>query len=281
MRKLTFALMLALLFGFAAAQTVTPTDGTGDDDANAGTTQAEVQQTVTLKLPKATALHITANDLVFDIADINSTDGTGSEMVCVFGSDYSPASTPIGTRGVQQKPLGTHYLPDGDWTNSSTPTIKIMDHGGVVQHYPPYEIKSGELVTGSKKYFVCYKTFILQKFSNAGNWDLTVARDGGTYDMWIQDNSICSFNDPGAGGTNGNGQTGLFILDTTNPVNLLPNNYTNNTTGSYSELCSDAMDKSWLDDLVVVAVKVNGETAGEHDATLTYTLTSNFPQPGN
>lgn len=274
MRKLTFALMLALLFGFAAAQNLDPTEGTGIDQVGKGTTQAEVKQTVTLRLPQATALHLDAANLVFDIGDI---ENTTDEMVCVTGNaGADPAGHTLGTRGTQVLPLGTEYHIVGSWTADEPPTIDIVGETYVINTYPPYILNSdtGELEPNSKKYFVCYKSFILQKFSNAGNWELSVLRGGDAeYDMYIQDNSICTFN--------ANEGTGLFILPPGESVSLLFDTQTADTTGALAASCAPDQHKSWLDDLVVIAVKVNGETAGDHKAILTYTLTSTFPGNGN
>ena len=60
-------------------------------------------------------------------------------------------------------------------------------------------------------------------------------------------------------------------------INLLPSRFTGDTTGDLAANCSQA-GKSWLDDLVVVAVKVNGDTHGTNTAVLTYTISAELPQ---
>src|SRR5690625_585172 len=128
----------------------------------------------------------------------------------------------------------------------------------------------GELIGGSKNYFVCYQTFILQKFSNYADWNLTVSRSGdATYDMYVQDNTFCSFNIPAA--------TGFFRLPKGGEINLLPSRFTGDTTGDLANNCAQA-GKSWLDDLVVVAVKVNGRPHTTHCAALTYTISAELPR---
>jgi hypothetical protein len=143
---------------------------------------------------------------------------------------------------------------------------QIVNHNGLVTSYPPIQFDAaGELVPGSKNHFVCYRTFILQKFSNGAQWDLSVERidtAGTLQHIYIQDNPCDTF---GAG-------TGFYeLLDT--PLRLVPPGLGTGPTGLRSadnpEVCGF---KSWLDDLLVVAVKVNADYDGDNAAVLRYTL---------
>lgn len=271
--RLAGVLALVTAFALAQAQIVSPTEDTGDDAVSVGTDEASVNQTVTLDVPQATALHLDVTDLVFDMEDLEdqvststNADGDGN-MVCVYGSSPfdTTASSPISGQE-STLPLGTYYDVE-KW-----PNISIVNDGGEVSSYPPYELDDdGELVPGSKNHFVCYRSFILQKFSNGTQWDLSVertdAKDGNPnlQHIYIQDNPCDTFGEV----------TGLYELND-GPIRLVPEDLGDGPTGVRSaadfERCGY---KSWLDDLVVVAVKVNADYAGENVANLKYTLTTN------
>lgn len=274
LRKLMMMVgMLAFVGAVAMGQSyiVEPTVGDGPDLYDKGVETATVDQTVVLRVPQATALHLDVTELVFDIASL---DGTGwpestpdfaPYMVCVYGSAETDTLVGGGFFGQQQVlPLGTYYAvgPDG-W-----PDIQVVDHNGLVTAYPPIQFDgNGELIPGSKNHFVCYRTFILQKFSNGSQWDLSVERidEAGTLQhIYIQDNPCDTF---------GQG-TGFYEL-LEQPIRLVPLALGTGPTGFRSatnpEVCGF---KSWLDDLVVVAVKVNADYAGDNAATLQYTLTT-------
>lgn len=265
--------LLATAFCFALAQpSVEITEGPGEDQFAAGETSASVEQSVNLILPATVALHLDVSELAFDMADIGDED---APFVCVYGAGYLGEDTNGGVFNGQTQwlPLGTSYAVANTWTATQDPIINIRNHGGVADTYPPIVIgDDGELVEGSKNYFVCYQTFILQKFSNYSGWNLSVARSGdGEFDMYIQDNSLCSFNTPG-----NDGATGFFRILDGESINLLPDHFTDDTTGNLADLCGHA-GTSWLDDVVVVAVKVNGDTYGTNTATLTYTISGEVP----
>src|SRR5699024_199143 len=184
------------------------------------------------------------------------------------------ADSGIGYHGQRQwLPLGTSYAVNKDWTAESDPTIEILDATGIATSYPPIEIGSdGELLEDSKNHFVCYQTFILQKFSNISDWTLTATRSGeADFDMYIQDNTYCSFNSGAA--------TGFYRIGVGDTLNLLPDDagLTNGTTGALADDCGQK-GKSWLDDLVVIAVKVNGDTYGDNWADITYTISAEVPE---
>ena len=274
LRKTLFVLgILALAGSFAMAQyVVQPTVEDGPDAYDKGVDAASVDQTVILRVPQATALHLDVTELVFDITSLDgegwpeSTTDFAPYMVCVYGTSEFDVEMGGGFFGQQQVlPLGTYYAvgPNG-W-----PEIEVVNHNGLVTAYPPIQFDGeGELVPGSKNHFVCYRTFILQKFSNGSQWDLSVERtddaaaEGALQHIYIQDNPCDTF---------GQG-TGFYELGD-EPLQLVPEALGTGPTGFRSatnpEVCGF---KSWLDDLVVVAVKVNADYAGDNAAVLQYTL---------
>lgn len=279
MRTLQMITAVLILGGFAGAQTITPTsDNLNNDQVNSGTTSAKVTQTVNLKLPEATALHLDTPNLVFDISQIGSQDGN---WYCAYGLDNNDADTlaqditsPLGADfwgQTQVLPLGTSYSPKADEFGKIT-----INAGKQVTAYPPVTklaAGGGEVDNADKAYFVCYRTFILQKFSNLGNFKLSVARDipagnRGKQMMYIQDNPCSTWGQP----------TGLYNLPVGSTRELIPLPLTTGTTGSRAATpatynkCRSLT--SWLDDLVVVAVVIDGDLSGDNIATLTYTLDS-------
>ncbi|GAA5512810.1 hypothetical protein Dcar01_01534 [Deinococcus carri] len=287
MRKfwMTAALMTLAV---ASAQTITtsPKSGeTGGPDAVAtGTTTASVTQTVNLKLPQATALHLDATQLTFDISQLANQDGT---WYCAYGKgNGTDVDSQLGTdfwNQTQTLPLGTKYIPDANTFGKVS-----IDGGAKVTSYPPVTQASAgaEVDNASKAYFVCYRSFIIQKFSNVGNFKLSVSRntptganaDMGRQMMYIQDNPCDTW---------GEG-TGLYRLPVGATRELIPMRLTQGTTGARAAGNVTFTDKtvtsnatkfcrqntSWLDDLVVIAVVVDGDKAGDNNAILTYTLES-------
>lgn len=274
MRKFVVSTAALMLCAIAGAQTIVPTTGSGADQVGRGTNTASVTQKVTLNLPVASGLHLDVTDLQFDISQIGHQDNT---WYCVGGTATSDQKTVLGANfwnQTQVLPMGTSYTPQ-TW-----PNIKI-NGGAQVTQYPPAVLGTdNELVAGSKNHFICYRTFILQKFSNTGYFRLSVARDGavststtgtagerqGQYQMYIQDNPCDDFGQA----------TGLYELPLGGIRELIPRNMTAGTTGARA-VASPANCggyKSWLDDLVVIAVKVDGDLAGKNVANLTYTLES-------
>jgi hypothetical protein len=253
---------------------------------------AMVQQTVHLKLPQATALHLAVTDLTFDMDTLGkANDPYAGKRVCVYGKldtkpGVKPGDPPIVTENVSDKPgalgamkpLGTQYRFSGAWPNIE---VDPDTHGGFVESYPPIRFTTGDkkLIPGSKNHFVCYSSFILQKFSNGSQWKLTVERlddlgPGHINDLYIQDNPCHQ-----AGGLEL-----MKIGKAGTTVNLLSQStVTGGTTGSHVRNLIENGDttcgtKSWLDDLVILAVKVDGEGSGDNIAKLKYTLTTTkFP----
>ena len=284
-------LMGATAFAQADPTVISPTTGSGKDAFAKNTTDnsASVQQTITLKLPKATALHLDVTSLIFDLTDLDGAQWAaraasaspvdfGGKMVCVYGFSDTDGITPLDDNFYNQKqylPLGTSYSAAG-W-----PNVKVNGNG-VVNTYPPIRIgANGELVEGSKNYFVCYRTFKLQKFSNGTSWDLTVSRvdnpatnPRSIKNIYMQDNPCDTFGAP----------TGLYKLGASEaqgqPLHLVPRNLNFGPTGSRTPTNrANCGYKSWLDDLIIVALPVDGELNGENTAQLQYTLTTTAWEP--
>ncbi len=275
------------------------TNGESYDTATgANGNKATVQQKVNLILPQATGLHLTANELNFDISQIGQ---QGNDWACVYGNNYQGNDVSSGFDGgwsgqKQTLPLGVAY------TTANLPFGKINVPGKKVTSYPPIEFTgskdAGNLVAGSKNHFVCFRIFKLQKFSNLGNFDLTVTRSGGmttadakpggnpgstegTFQVYMQDNPCYVWN---RAGNDGGNATGLYEVKQGGTIHLIPKAMGVGTTGALAasspENCfakdkdGNYQGKSWLDDLVVVAVKVDGDKFGKNSTTLTYTLNS-------
>ena len=265
---------LALALAVAQPFIVSPTTGEGQADAyDKGFDEAVVTQTVILRVPAVTALHLDVTELMFDMTPLDGAlwpdpdfDFEG-KMVCVYGPQATDKLVDGGFFGQQQVlPLGTFYGVGPGW-----PDIEILNFVSneplrAVTSYPPIQFDAGgELVPGSKDHFVCYRTFILQKFSNGSQWQLTVERTaGGTLEhIYIQDNPCDTF---GLG-------TGFYELLEGQTLKLVPTALGTGPTGARSAVNPERCGfKSWLDDLVVVAVKVNADQAGDNAAVLRYTL---------
>jgi len=277
-RKFITVGFLALVFGLAvaSAQEIQPT-ADANQAVNIGASSATVNQQVNVTVPPVTALHNTAGALTFDIGDLGS---QGTDWYCVQGptsggqigtlnpatGDYELGLGSDFYGQTQVLPMGTYY------SATSWPNVTI--HGTQVTQYPPANVTDGVLVAGSKNYFVCYRTFILQTFSNYSNYDLQVTRsDAGANQaypepVYIQGNTYCSYTaDAG---------TGLFALrpGSADPAHLIPASLGTGPTGAKAEECGQPGYKSWLDDLIVVAVKIDGEHYGTSSTQLTYTLVS-------
>lgn len=288
-----FLLIIGLVFisiGMTEVEvSLSPTkDNNGGDLFAKNTTKqsASVTQTIELILPKATALHLGTPKLTFDLRALDGTDwanrvkGTGktpapklTNMVCVYGTqDTDQTTTSSGPNFWNQ----TSYNPNGtSYTIDKWPNIKVKGKMEATT-YPALRVdKKGELIKGSKNYFVCYKSFILQKFSNFKYWDLTATHEkggtkGGIKELYIQDNPC----------DNPKGLiTGMYKLNQGDSMHLVPKNLNAGTTGDRAANSSDVCGhKSWLDDLVVVAIKINGEQHGKTASKVTYTLTSSDTQ---
>ncbi|MEJ2357667.1 MAG: hypothetical protein P8Y13_06240 [Deinococcales bacterium] len=286
-RKFVFFGLLAVVFGLAvaSAQEISPTAngpeqlvstvGTLNTD---GTQSAAVTQTVNVNVPPATALHSTADNLTFDISKIGTDQGT--DWWCVQGpASGAPGTLDPATGDYLYGPLSANYygqtqvLPMGTYYDPTT-WPKVTIHGDHITQYPPGQLDSNSvLVSGSKEYFVCYRTFILQSFSNFSHYDLQVQRADNSNQpypepIYIQGNTFCSYA--------ADQPTGLFALpaDGSGTAHLIPAPIGTGPTGAAAEACGQTDYQSWLKNLVVVAVKIDGEHYGTSTTTLTYTLVS-------
>lgn len=286
LRRMTFAIAMLALLGLAAAQiTIAPTGGTENDQIAKGATTASVDQTVVLRLPQATALHLAADTITFDLAYLDGPewderafrDATlpAGGYACVYVTGNDVVSGSLGPDFWSQ----TQVVPGGiAYAAAAWPTIELVYFGNGqsgdvaasdrVITYPPIRFDaSGALVPGSKEYFVCYQTFVIQLFSNFRNFDLQVARDDATgqsiQHLYVQGNPCAEFGDP----------TGLFALPDGAMRHLLPKSLTVGPTGSRVDTACD-VNSSWTDVLGVLAVKVNSDLYGDSVANLTYTLVS-------
>jgi len=273
------ALFAVAAFVFAQSNPMVGPSSEGADAVDKGPDSASVNQTVKLILPQATALHLDSTTLTFDLEAL---DGQGwphaddpladdSQIACVYakGADETLQLGDNFWNQTQVKPGGTKYIP------ASWPNI-IVKGNGAVDSYPPIELDgSGELIGGSKDYFVCYKSFILQLFSNWNYWDLTANRNDIDDDypsiehLYIQGNTCYSFAN--------NQATGLYDLPDGSTRHLIPKSLNFGPTGDQvllDNVPDDCQGKSWLDTLIVLAVKVNSDHWGENRADLTYTLQS-------
>ncbi|MFC6667471.1 hypothetical protein ACFP9V_20405 [Deinococcus radiopugnans] len=271
---------LMMTVAVAGAQTISYTTESGPDDVDIGKKTATVHQTVNLKLPEATALHLDATKLTFDISKLSADEQRESKMYCAygFGPDVASSTNPNFWNQQQVLPLGTKYETTDTWGE-----INVIA-GEQITSYPPIKKDANkEVDNATKAYFVCYRSFIIQKFSNVGNFKLSVTRNNpavgeqGRQMMYIQDNPCSTFGGP----------TGLYKLEPGATRELIPMDKTTGTTGARaagttgqtqpelgggSNKCRPLT--SWLDDLVVIAVVVDGDRAGNNNAVLTYTLES-------
>lgn len=283
LRRILILLAALMVAGVVAmGQELAPTTGDGPDAVAKGENSASVNQEVQLILPRANALHLDVTTLKFDLTAMdganwpNSTFDFGGQMLCYYGKSNTDIVTPLNATYFNQ----TQYLPLGvGYANapSGWPNIVLTDTAGAVTAYPPIKLDAttGELVPGSKNYFVCFRTFKLQKFTNGEQWDLSVTRSGTTVGkeidrLYIQDNPCDTFGAP----------TGLYKINVGDTLRLVPESLAVGPTGKQvadaKGLCGY---KSWLDDLVVMAVVVDGDYAGTNHAQLQYTLSTSTWDP--
>jgi hypothetical protein len=285
LRKMTFALIGLTLLGVAAAQIViSPTVTTDPDVIAKGAQSASVQQVVELELPQATALHLATGTIEFDLTALDGDDWAaraasgaqptdfGYACVYVSGADVVNGLGSAFWGQTQVIPGGIAYAADtwdqihlvyfGNGLSGNVPD------GERVVTYPPIRIGAdGKLVEGSKEYFVCYQTFVIQLFSNWDYFRLQVSRtdttDQGIEHLYVQGNTCNEF---GSG-------TGLYDLPNGQTRDLLPRALTAGPTGSRNAAGCNP-NSSWMDLLGVLAVKVNADHFGTSTANLTYTLLS-------
>ena len=286
LRRFMFVLAFLAVLGLAAAQIIVdPTEGEGADRIGKGAAEATVEQLVELILPRATALHLAASTITFDLTAL---DGTGWEArardldavspvnyACVYVAGDDARMTLDDNFWDQTQVIpGLVAYEAMTWDQikliyTTTGGTKVRDASAddLVVTYPPIRLDGG-LVPGSKDFFVCYQSFIIQLFSNFDYFDLQVSRsdvptgDQGIEHLYVQANTCYDFGTP----------TGLYDLPNNHMRNLLPKGMTAGPTGTHSGDCNP--NSSWMDVLGVLAVKVNADLYGTSTADLTYTLLS-------
>lgn len=284
MRKLLVMISIlgAAAFGAAFAQStgvsvaLAPTTGGGGMYNTGSAAGVGVNQNVSLTLPTAYGLAIdNAENLNFDLSSLGTSN---SQLACVTAIPNSKGQVGDVSQTVGVWPLGTHYTIGG-----SFPDINVQG-GSAVTSYPPVAYTGGSAANGvslaSKQEFVCYKSFILEKFANVPGWTVTVSRSDATGNnldqMYIQDN-VC-------GAAFGNATGLLPLVNGASAIDLFQGGadaaYQNLTTGGAAESaqCNYGGPTSWLNDLVVLAIKIDGQQAGTQSTTLTYTIQATNPQ---
>jgi hypothetical protein len=230
--RLRIALTVGVAVGWTGSALVQSTDTGG------ATVVVSPQLTVTV--PSVAELRLDATEIAFDL-------GGGLQsatFACVYGSEG--AGQPSGMDPLDPLfPLGTGFR------YADYPAITV-EGSGAVSGYPPLRLDAaGEALPGSDLDFVCYRSFLLRRFSNLPGWQLSVERPttdaGGIDGLYVRD-----------GGCDGDGGLqGLFRLD---------------PGGRQVLASSDTAASCPNGDVVVLAVEVGAVRAGETPAHLVYTL---------
>jgi hypothetical protein len=223
--------LLALAGGGALAQ-VTDTGGR----------EVVAAPLLTVTVPMVAELRLAAAEVDFDLGG-----GLQSRtLVCVYGfQGGDPAAATF--EGATVFPLGTGFR------QGEHPAV-VVEGAGAVTGFPPLRLDAGgQAVARSEEDFVCYRTFLLRRFSNLPGWQLTVERpasdgsSGGPASLYIRD----------SGCRESGSLQGLHPLD----------------PGERRVLASaGASDPCFEGDVVVLAAKIAAVRAGETPAHLVYTL---------
>lgn len=230
----TLVASLACAASLAAAQV---------SDTGSGTVVLTPRLTATL--PGVVQLRLSASEILFDLGG----DLLTATQACVYGpvaGDLAAGeAAPLDHQGLVY-PLGTGFRA------GEHPTLTV-EGAGAVSTYPPLRLDaSGSALPRSDEDFVCYRTYLLYRFANGADWQLTVERpvegERGLSETIYVRASGC---EPSLD------LEGLFPL-ATGERRLLAD-------AGASAACPDG-------DLVVLAVKTRGARAGEAAAHLVYTL---------
>lgn len=212
-----------------------------------GSGEVLVSPLLTVTVPSVAELRLDASEVTFDL----TSSLQSQTMACVYGhEDIDLQGSSVDAFGQPTVfPLGT-----GFWQSAHRQVV--VDGAGAVADYPPLRFDAGgEAVPLSDRDFVCYRSFVLRRFSNLPGWELTVERaagdeagDGSTH-LYVR----------ASGCTPSPSRQGLHALDP-GDRHLLA--------------CAESSDPCFEGDVVVLAVKVAAARAGETPAHLVYTLMS-------
>ena len=210
------------------------------NDTGGATVVVSPQLTVTV--PSVAELRLDAAEIAFDLGGALQS----ATLACVYGSEGFEPTSGVGTFE-PVFPLGTGFR------HGAYPAITV-EGSGPVSGYPPLRFDAaGEALPGSDRDFVCFRSFLLRRFTNLPGWQLSVERPatgglpGGIEGLYVRD-----------GGCDGDGGLqGLFRLD----------------PGEQRVLASaDTAASCPNGDVVVLALEVGAVRAGETPAHLVYTL---------
>ena len=212
---------------------------------DAGNHEVVASPRLVVAVPSVAELRLDAAEVGFDLgADLQS-----QTLVCVYGPEDGDPAAPTGPGPEPSTvfPLGTGFR------QGAHPAV-VVEGAGAVIGFPPLRLDAdGQAVARSDEDFVCYRSFLLRRFSNLQGWQLTVERPAvgdaaeGALSLYVRD-SGCRQSDA---------LQGLHPLD----------------PGERRVLASaEASDACFDGDVVVLALKVAGVRAGETPARLVYTL---------
>lgn len=159
---------MQLLLGLAFALAVSAGGAAWAQATDTGDALAAIAPEIAVTIPSVAQLAIGASTLTFDLgADLAS-----AELACVHGPDRGDVFGGSDASGTETAlPMGTGFR------RGEYPRIQVEGRGAVAG-YPGLAIaRDGEMQPGSDEDFVCYRTFLLQRFSNLPGWELTVERD--------------------------------------------------------------------------------------------------------
>lgn len=212
---------------------------------DSGTTVVAVPAQLTVSIPSLAELRLDVADVRFDLGE----GLQSSTMACVYGptgSDPVAATDPQLGYQTAVYPLGTGF--------------RHLDHPAVTvegrepaSDFPPLTMQDGgEPRPRSDEDFVCYRSFLLRRYTSASEWHLSVERPAGDGadlpgSIYVQD----------AGCSDRSDLRGLFPLYAGQRQLL--------ASSESSEPCPNG-------DVIVLAVKAGAARGGESRAHLVYTM---------
>jgi hypothetical protein len=199
-----------------------------------------VSPQLTVTVPSVAELRLDGTEIAFDLGGALQS----ATLACVYGPE---GGGPVSGMDPLDPvfPLGTGFR------HGDHPAITV-EGSGPVSGYPPLRLDAaGEALAESDLDFVCYRSFLLRRFSNLEGWELSVERPatdaGGIDGLYVRD-----------GGCAGDaGLQGLFRLD--------PGEQRVLASADTAAACPNG-------DVVVLALEIGAVRAGETPAHLVYTL---------